>query len=88
VVSSTKVNQRATVPALPVKLPTTSTTVSNPNPCVGEECRKANLDTAVGEDARSLDLKAARILPKVVAATWGVHQLRETPHGIEGAWLL
>jgi hypothetical protein len=31
----------------------------------------------MGEDARSLDLKVARILPEVVAARWEVHQLRE-----------
>jgi hypothetical protein len=31
----------------------------------------------MGEDAGRLDLKAARILPEVVAATWEVHWLRE-----------
>jgi hypothetical protein len=31
----------------------------------------------VGEGTRSLDLKADRILPEVVAATWKVHRLRE-----------
>jgi hypothetical protein len=35
----------------------------------------ADLDMTVGEDARSLNLKAARILTEVVAATWEVHQL-------------
>jgi hypothetical protein len=50
---------------------------SNSGPSIREECRKADLDTAVGEDARSLDLKAVRILLGAVAATWKVHQLRE-----------
>jgi hypothetical protein len=50
---------------------------SNPDPSLGEECRKADLDMHVGKDARSLDLKATRILPEVVAATWKVHQLWE-----------
>jgi hypothetical protein len=42
------------VPTLQVELPTTSTTASNPDLVVGEECRKAGLDKAVGEGARSL----------------------------------
>jgi hypothetical protein len=33
-----------------------SATASNPNLYVGEDCRKAELDTGVGEDASSLDL--------------------------------
>jgi hypothetical protein len=65
VVLSMEVFQRALVPA------------SNPNPSVGEECRKADLDTTMGEGARRLDLNAARILSEVVAATWKVHQLRD-----------
>jgi hypothetical protein len=56
---------------------------------VGEECWKADLDTVVGEGARSLNLKAARILLEVVAAMWKVHRLREIlPHNIVGVWLL
>jgi hypothetical protein len=47
------------------------------DPSVREECRKADLDTTMGEDAKSLDLKAARILMEAVAATWDVHRLRE-----------
>jgi hypothetical protein len=43
---------------------------STPNLSMGEECQNANLDTAMGEDARSLNLLAARLLPEVVAATW------------------
>jgi hypothetical protein len=31
----------------------------------------------VGEDARTLNLKATRILPETVAVTWEVHRLRE-----------
>jgi hypothetical protein len=50
---------------------------SNPNLPVREECRKAGLDIVVGEDARSLDLKAARILSEAVAGTCEVHRLRE-----------
>jgi hypothetical protein len=50
-----------------------SVTASNPHPTVGQECRKPDLDMNVGEGARSMDLKAARILPKVVAAMWKVH---------------
>jgi hypothetical protein len=69
--------QRAVAPTLQVELPTMSTTASNPDSVVGEECRKTELDTAVREGARSLDLKAARSLPETVAATWKVHRLRE-----------
>jgi hypothetical protein len=31
----------------------------------------------VGEDARSLNLKVARILSEAMAATWEVHRLQE-----------
>jgi hypothetical protein len=55
-VSSTEVIQREVVPALQVDLPMMSATASNPNLYVGEDCRKAELDTGVGEDASSLDL--------------------------------
>jgi hypothetical protein len=41
---------------------------------VGEECRKTDLDTT---GTRSQHPVAARSLPKVVAATWKVHQLHE-----------
>jgi hypothetical protein len=68
-VSSTDAFQRAATSALQVDLPTASTTASNPDLYVGEECRKVDLDTTVGKGTRSLDLKAARILPKAVAAT-------------------
>jgi hypothetical protein len=44
---------------------------------MGEECRKDDLDMAMGEDARSLDLLAARILLEAVAATWEVHWMRK-----------
>jgi hypothetical protein len=56
VVSSTETVQRAAALALQVELPTASATASSPDPFVGEECRKADLNMAVVEDARSLDL--------------------------------
>jgi hypothetical protein len=46
---------------------------STPDPSVGEECLQADLDMGVGEDARRLDPKAARILSEVVVAMWEVH---------------
>jgi hypothetical protein len=76
-VSSTEAIQRAVTPTLQVELPTASAMTSTPNPSVGEECQKADLDTAMGENAISLDLYAARILPEAVSATWEVHRLRE-----------
>jgi hypothetical protein len=76
-VSSMEAIQRAAVPALQVEIPTASATTSTPDPFVGEQSLQDDLDTGVEEDARSLDPKAARILPEVVAATWEVHQLRE-----------
>jgi hypothetical protein len=60
-----------------VEIPTTPAVTSSPDPSVGEEGLQADLDTTVGADASSLDPKAARILPEVVAAMWEVHQLRE-----------
>jgi hypothetical protein len=54
-----------------------SVSASTPDPSVGEEGLQADLDTAVGADASSLDLKAAKILPEVVEATWEVHLLWE-----------
>jgi hypothetical protein len=44
---------------------------------VGEEGLQADLDTAVGADASSLDSKAARILSEALVATWEVHLLQE-----------
>jgi hypothetical protein len=55
----------------------TSVMASTPDPSVGDECLQADLDKGVGEDARSLDPKKARIPPEAVAATWKVHRLRE-----------
>jgi hypothetical protein len=54
-----------------------SAAASTPGLSVGEECRKADLDTVVGADIRSLDPKASRILSEAVAATWEVHWLRK-----------
>jgi hypothetical protein len=68
--------RRVMAPALQVELPMASVTASNPDPAVGEECRKANLDMAVGEGARSMDLKRAKISSEVMAATWKVHHLQ------------
>jgi hypothetical protein len=76
-VLSTEAFQRAATPVLQVGLPTVSVTASNPNLAVGEECRIADLDTVVGEGARSLDLKATRILSEAEATMWKVHRLRE-----------
>jgi hypothetical protein len=75
--SSTEVFQRAVVPALQVEHPIASVTASTSDPSIGEECWKVDLDTVVGEDARTLNLKATRILPETVAVTWEVHRLRE-----------
>jgi hypothetical protein len=58
-----------------LELPTTSATVSNLDPIVGEVCWKTDLDMTVGEGARSLDCVAAKSLLEVVDATWKVHQL-------------
>jgi hypothetical protein len=64
-VSSMEAFQRAAAPALQVELPMASVMTSNPDPSVGEECWKTDLDTTVGDGDRSL--------PKAVAATWKVH---------------
>jgi hypothetical protein len=55
----------------------TAMLASSLDPSVGEEGLQADLDTTVGADASSLDLKAARILLEAVAATWELHRLRE-----------
>jgi hypothetical protein len=68
---------KAVVPAFQVEISMASAMASTPNPSVGEESLQADLDTAVGADARSLDRKACRILSKAVVATWEVHQLWE-----------
>jgi hypothetical protein len=76
-VSSTEAIQRAVASVLQVEIPTASVMTSTFDPSVGEECLQPDLDTSVGEDVRSLDLKAARILSEAVAATWEVHRLWE-----------
>jgi hypothetical protein len=60
-----------------VKIPTVSATASTPDPSMDEECLQADLDTGVGEDARSLDPKTTRILPEAVTAMWEVDWLRD-----------
>jgi hypothetical protein len=67
--------QRVAAPAIQVEIPTVAEVASSPDPFVGQECLQADLDMTVGADASSLDLKAARILTDVVAATWEVHRL-------------
>jgi hypothetical protein len=62
-------------PALQVEIPMVVVTASSPDPSVEEESLQADLDTTVGANARSLDLKLARILVKAVAAMWEVHRL-------------
>jgi hypothetical protein len=70
--------QRVAVPTLQVELATALAMTNNLDPYVGGgECQKADLDMSVGEDARSLDLKVARILLEAVVAMWEVHRLRE-----------
>jgi hypothetical protein len=51
-----EVIQRAAVPTLQVELPMVSVMASTPDLSVRKECQKADLDMAVGEDARSLNL--------------------------------
>jgi hypothetical protein len=53
--SPTEAIKRAVTLALQVELPTVSVWASNHDPSMGEESQKASSDTAVGEDARSLD---------------------------------
>jgi hypothetical protein len=64
------------VATLHVEIPMMAVMASSPDLSVGEEGLQ-DLDTAVGVDTSSLDLKAARIVPEAVAATWEVHQLWE-----------
>jgi hypothetical protein len=63
-------------PTLQVEFPM-AIAASSPDPSMGKECLQADLDTTVGDDASSLDLKAARILAEAVEATWEVHRLLE-----------
>jgi hypothetical protein len=65
------------VHALLVEIPTVVAAASNPDPSMGEGGLQANLDAAVGANARSMDSKVGRIMPEKVAATWEVHRLRE-----------
>jgi hypothetical protein len=76
-VLSVEAFQRAATSALQVDLPTASMIASNSDLTVGEECWKTDLNTTMGEGARSLDCVVARSLPKALAAMWKVHRLRE-----------
>jgi hypothetical protein len=55
-VSSTEVIQRAVAPTLQMEPPTVLMADSNSDPSVAEECQKAGLDMAMGEDVRNLDM--------------------------------
>jgi hypothetical protein len=57
-VSSIEAFQRVVTLALQVELPMASAVASNPNPVVGEECWKTDLEVA---GARSLHTVMARI---------------------------
>jgi hypothetical protein len=65
--------------ALLVEIPTTAAAASSPDldPSVGEGDLQVDLDTTVGEDARSLDPNVDRILLEEIAVTYEVHQQRE-----------
>jgi hypothetical protein len=71
----TETSQRVAVHALLMEIPAAA--ASSPDPSVGDGGLEADLDMAVGVDARSLDSKASIILLKEVAATWEVHRLWE-----------
>jgi hypothetical protein len=88
VMHSTEVIQRAAalafhldiptaVPALQVEIPTVAAVASSPDPSMGKEGLQADLDTAVGANASSLDPKSVRILSEAVAAMWEVQRLRK-----------
>jgi hypothetical protein len=66
----------AVAPTLQVEIPMAVVAASSPDPSVGEEGLQANLDTAAGADASSLDPKATRILLEVVTTTWKGHRSR------------
>jgi hypothetical protein len=76
-VTSTEARQRVAAHALLVEIPTAAAAASSPDPSVGEGGLQADLHMAVGADARSLDPKATRILPEVVAAIWEILRLWE-----------
>jgi hypothetical protein len=73
VLSSTEAIQRVAMPALQVEIPMAVVTAGSPDAYVGEEGLQTDLDTIVGADANSLDMKVARILHEAVAATREVH---------------
>jgi hypothetical protein len=77
VVTLTEARQRASAHALLVEITTAAAVASSPDPSVEEGGLQAVLDMAARANARSLDPKAARILPEAVVATWEVHRVRE-----------
>jgi hypothetical protein len=46
--SSMKAFQRVAAPTLQMEIPMALATASKPDPAMGEECRKTNMDTTVG----------------------------------------
>jgi hypothetical protein len=60
-----------------VEIPTVAAVASSPDPSMGKEGLQADLDTAVGANASSLDPKSVRILSEAVAAMWEVQRLRK-----------
>jgi hypothetical protein len=54
-----------------------SAAANSPDPSMGEGGLQTVLDTAARAETKSLDPKAARIIPKAVAATWEVHRVWE-----------
>jgi hypothetical protein len=87
-VSSTEAFQRVVTPALQVEFPMASTMSSNPNPSVGEEYRKPNLDTAMGEDARSMGpIGEQNPTGGCGGHVEGAPAAGDPPHDIVGAWL-
>jgi hypothetical protein len=66
--TSTEASQKAMAHTLHVEIPMVA---------VGEGGLQGVLDTPAQADAKSLDPKSARILPKMVAAMWEVHRVWE-----------
>jgi hypothetical protein len=80
--------QRAVMPAPQVEFPTASMMASNPNPSVGEEYRKPNLDIVVGEDARSMGPVGGQNPARGYGGhVEGAPAAGDPPHDIVGAWL-
>jgi hypothetical protein len=68
--SSTEAIQRAAKSALHAEIPMAAVVASNPDPSEVEEDLQADLDTAIGVHASSLDPMMAKILQEAMAAKW------------------